>query len=277
MIIWLASYPKSGNTWIRLFLDSLFSSSEEFNINQNYITQFPLRKHFEGITKNINDQSEFAKNCVNAQSKLNFDKKIKILKTHNALWNFNNGKYSFTDENNTLGVIHIVRDPRSIVTSIFNYFHKDSYENAIEFMTTDKVLGGGNDESGLPTIVGSWANHYKSWKKFKKNYLLIKYEDLLENPEEEFFKITKFLNNIANFNFNNQKIISSIKNCEFNNLSNQEDAYGFDGNSETNKQKNQKFFHLGPKNKWQDILTDEVRNKVELLFENEMKEIGYLK
>ena len=83
--------------------------------------------------------------------------------------------------------------------------------------------------------------------------------------------------NIANFNFSNEKIISSIKNCEFNNLSSQEDTYGFDGNSETNKQKNQKFFHLGPKNKWQDILTDEVRNKVELLFENEMKEIGYLK
>ena len=277
MIIWLASYPKSGNTWIRLFLDSLFSSSKEFNINQNYIAQFPLRKHFEGITKNINDQSEFAKNCVNAQSKLNFDKKIKILKTHNALWNFNNGQFSFTDENNTLGVIHIVRDPRSIVTSILNYFHKDSYETAIEFMTTDKVLGGGDDESGLPTIVGSWVNHYKSWKKFKKNYLLIKYEDLLENPEEEFFKITRFLNNIANFNFSNEKITSSIKNSEFNNLSSQEDTYGFDGNSKTNKQKNQKFFHLGPKNKWQDILKDEVRNKVELLFENEMKEIGYLK
>ena len=277
MIIWLASYPKSGNTWIRLFLDSLFSSSKEFNINQNYIAQFPLRKHFEGITKNINDQSEFAKNCVNAQSKLNFDKKIKILKTHNALWNFNNGQFSFTDENNTLGVIHIVRDPRSIVTSILNYFHKDSYETAIEFMTTDKVLGGGDDESGLPTIVGSWVNHYKSWKKFKKNYLLIKYEDLLENPEEEFFKITRFLNNIANFNFSNEKITSSIKNSEFNNLSSQEDTYGFDGNSKTNKQKNQKFFHLGPENKWQDILKDEVRNKVELLFENEMKEIGYLK
>ena len=276
MIIWLASYPKSGNTWIRLFLDSLLSS-KEFNINKNYIAQFPLRKHFEGIAKNINDQSEFAKNCINAQLKLNLDNKIKILKTHNAQWNFGNGEYSFTDENNTLGVIHIVRDPRSIVTSIFNYFHKDSYESAIEFMTTDKVLGGGDDESGLPTIVGSWVNHYKSWKKFKKNYLLIKYEDLLENSEDEFFKITNFLNDVANYDFGNEKIISSIKNSEFNNLSSQEDTYGFDGNSETNKKKNQKFFHLGPKNKWQDILTDEVRNKVELLFENEMKEIGYLK
>ena len=277
MIIWLASYPKSGNTWIRLFLDSLFSTSKKFNINQNYITQFPLRKHFEGITENINDQSEFAKNCVNAQSKLNFDKKIKILKTHNALWNFNNGEYSFTDEDNTLGVIYVVRDPRSIITSILNYFHKNNYENAIKFMLSDKVLGGGDDASGLPTIVGSWINHYKSWKKFKKNYLLIRYEDLLEKPQEEFFKITNYLKNIANYNFDNEKIIKSIENCEFKNLSDQEDVYNFDGNSETNKKLNQKFFHLGPKNKWQDILTDEVRSKVELLFENEMKEIGYLK
>ena len=47
MIIWLASYPKSGNTWIRLFLDSLFNSSEEFNINKNIIKQFPLRSNFK--------------------------------------------------------------------------------------------------------------------------------------------------------------------------------------------------------------------------------------
>ena len=168
MIIWLASYPKSGNTWIRLFLDSLFLTSDQFSINQNYIQQFPLRKHFDGITENINDQGEFAKKCKISQSKINLDKKIKIFKTHNALWNFNNGEYSFTDEDNTLGVIYVVRDPRSIITSVLNYFHKDNYESALKFMLSDKVLGGGDDASGLPTIVGSWINHYKSWKKFKK-------------------------------------------------------------------------------------------------------------
>ena len=76
MIIWLASYPKSGNTWVRLFLDSLLSSSKEFNINKNYISQFPLRKHFMGITENINDQNEFAKNCIIAQIKLNLDRRL---------------------------------------------------------------------------------------------------------------------------------------------------------------------------------------------------------
>ena len=276
MIIWLASYPKSGNTWIRLFLDSLFSSSKEFNINQNYISQFPLRKHFDGLTKDVNNQNEFAKNCKAAQLNINLDSKVKIFKTHNALWKFNNGEFSFTDEENTLGVIHIVRDPRSIVTSILNYFHKSKYEDAIEFMATNKVLGGGDHASGLPTIIGSWSNHYKSWKKFKKNYLLVKYEDLLEKPNEEFYKITNFLKSTANYNFDNENINNSIQNCEFKNLSSQEDLCGFDGNSETNKKLNQKFFNLGPENKWKNILDGETRDKIESLFKDEMVDIGYL-
>ena len=73
MIIWLASYPKSGNTWIRLFLDSLFLSSNEFNINKNFIQQFPLRSNFYGLSENINNQEEFAKYCIPAQQKINLD------------------------------------------------------------------------------------------------------------------------------------------------------------------------------------------------------------
>jgi hypothetical protein len=276
MIIWLASYPKSGNTWIRLFLDNLFSSSDKFNINQNLIQQFPLRKHFSGLTENINNQNELAKNCKDAQLRLNLDNKIKILKTHNALWKFNSGKYSFTDEINTAGVIHIVRDPRNIVTSILNYFQKKNYENAIEFMEENKVIGGGNGDADLPTIIGSWSNHYKSWKKFKKNYLLVKYEDLLRDPNNEFFKITNYLKNVANYNFDQKNIKKAIIDCNFQNLSDQEDTFGFDGNSRTNKKLNQKFFHLGPRNKWENILNVKIKDKIELIFKDEMKDLGYL-
>ncbi len=276
MIIWLASYPKSGNTWIRLFLDSLFIASNEFNINQNFIQQFPLRSNFDGLTGNINNQREFAKYCISAQQKINLDRKIKIFKTHNAFWNWNNGEFFFTDEKQTLGVLHIVRDPRNIVTSILNYFHKQNYSNAIDFMKKNRVLGGDEDEHGLPTIIGSWSNHYKSWRKFKKNNLLIKYENLLKKPEEEFFKITNFLKNIGNFEFSNKNILKAIDNCRFNNLSKQEDIHGFVGNSDTNKKINKKFFNLGPNNKWEDILDDKTRLEIEKLFYEEMIDIGYL-
>jgi len=276
MIIWLASYPKSGNTWIRLFLDSLFLSSNEFNINKNFIQQFPLRSNFYGLSENINNQEEFAKYCIPAQQKINLDKKIKIFKTHNAYWNWNNGQYFFTDEYQTLGVIHIVRDPRNIVTSILNYFHKENYTNAINFMKKNRVLGGDEDEHGLPTIIGSWSNHYKSWRKFKKNNLLVKYENLINKPEKEFFKILDFLNKIGNFNFNKNKMFQAIENCKFDNLSKQEDIYGFASNSNTNKKLNKKFFNLGPKNKWEDILDDKTRKEIESLFNDEMLDMGYL-
>ena len=147
MIIWLASYPKSGNTWVRLFLDNLFSKKKKFDINDNrIIEQFPLRKHFQDLTKNINDQDEFAKNCIFAQEKINLDGKIKFFKTHNAFWNWKNGTYHFTNENNTLGTIHIVRDPRNVITSILNYYHRKDYAHALEFMKENKILGGSSEE-----------------------------------------------------------------------------------------------------------------------------------
>ena len=276
MIIWLASYPKSGNTWVRLFLDNLFSKTDAFNINNNLIDQFPLRNHFEGISSDINNLDEFAKCCLTAQSKLNLNNKTKIFKTHNAFWNWKNGKYYFTDEVNTLGVIYIVRDPRNIITSVLNYFHKNNYKDALKFMTENKVLGGHDGETGLPTIIGSWQNHYNSWKKFKKNMLLIKYEDLLNNPNIEFFKITNFLSKIAKYDFNNQKILEAIDNCEFKNLKQQENLYGFKGNSEKNKKLDQNFFNLGPNNKWQNILEEDIKKEIEFLFQGEMKELGYI-
>ena len=276
MIVWLASYPKSGNTWIRLFFDSLFISSDKFNINQNFIKQFPLRSNFHGLTENVNNQEEFAKYCIPAQQKINSDKKTRIFKTHNAFWNWNNGKFNFTDENQTLGVIHIVRDPRNVVTSILHYFNKENYSDAISFMKENKVLGGAEHEHGLPTIIGSWSNHYKSWRKFKKNNLLIKYENLLKNPEEEFFKIINFLRNIGNFKFNDENVLKAIENCRFNNLSNQEDVHGFASNTEKNKKLNKKFFNLGPKNKWEDILDNKTRLEIENLFNKEMVDMGYL-
>ena len=276
MIIWLASYPKSGNTWVRLFLDNLLSGEKDFNINNNSIGQFPLRSHFLNLSDNINDQDEFAKYCILAQQKLNLDNKLKFFKTHNAFWNWGGGKYTFTNEENSLGAIYIIRDPRNVITSVLNYYHKENYDHALEFMIENKVLGGDDSEIGLPTIIGSWSNHYKSWKKFKKNYLIIKYENLLNKPQDEFFKITNYLETISDLKFERSKILKTINECSFENMSTQEDKFGFNDNTEKNKLLKKKFFNLGPNNKWENYLEKKIQNKIEKNFGNEMKELGYL-
>jgi len=279
MIIWLASYPKSGNTWIRIFLSTLLYSSDKpiVNINNNHIKQFPTRSDFDNLTDNVMDMDEFAKNCILAQQRINLDNRIKILKTHNAYWQNYEKNYFFTDKENTLGVIYIVRDPRNVITSIMDYFNKKSYRETLEFLIDNyKVIGGTKFESGIPTILFSWANHYNSWKQFKKNYLLIKYEDLLDKPQEEFLKISNYLNTIGNFKFNEKDILEIAENCKFENFRNQEENKGFIDNSATNKNFKKNFFRLGPKNNWKDLLDTDIKLKIEEQFKKEMLELGYI-
>ena len=136
MIIWIASYPKSGNTWVRAIISSLlYSNNNEVDINNLKIRQFPNRRDFKGIITDFTSEEQFAKNCIYAQVKLNLDNKIKFFKTHNAFWKL--GDHSFTDEINSLGVIHIVRDPRNVVISQSHHYGI-SIDDSTELMINNK-------------------------------------------------------------------------------------------------------------------------------------------
>ena len=279
MIIWIASYPKSGNTWVRFFLNSLlFSKNKKININDIKIKLFPIRRDFENLTKNIDNLEEFVKNCLFAQARINLDNKIKILKTHNAFWRAEN--FSFTNKENTLATIYIVRDPRNVITSIKNHYNIESYEKSLEFMTNEKkiisIKKNPNLEIDLPTVISSWKNHYNSWKKLNAKYLLIKYENLINEPLKEFTKIVKFLEQISNFKFKLKDILESIDNCDFVNMKKQENDNGFVEAPTNNLGEPIKFFNLGPDNNWKNMLSPEIVKNIENKFGSEMKEIGYL-
>ena len=278
MIIWLASYPKSGNTWVRLFLEVLlFSQNKDLDINKTNIRLFPLKKDFDGLTSDVNDIKEFVSNCLISQEKVNLDNKIKIFKTHNAYWK--SGDYSFTNEENTQGIMYVVRDPRNVITSLKNHFNKKDYNEAYEMIVNEKTIIGSDKkktEFNLPTVISSWSNHYKSWKKMKKNYLLIKYEELLNNPSFEFRKITNFLKNIYNIEFNDEQINTAIEKCNFDNLTEQENKSGFIEASIDESGRNKKFFYLGPKNNWQSLLDKKINIQLQTVFKDEMEELGYL-
>jgi len=276
MIIWLASYPKSGNTWVRGFIISLLYTAEGTSNLENFekINQYPLKSHFENLTSNFNDITKFKKYYHKSQDIINLDNKIKLLKTHNALLNVDGDNFSSTK--NTLGVIHIVRDPRNIVTSLKHHYSIPDYKKAKEFLFDErKIIIGNFDEKDypLPTLLASWKTHYLSWKQVKLNYLLIKYENLLNNPIQEFRKISNYLSKLLTVKISEKKIENSIRSNSFNNLKKMEESNGF---GEFIAHDNKKFFNLGPKNNWETLLERKTADEIEDKFKNEMKELGYI-
>ena len=283
MIIWIASYPKSGNTWVRSFLNSLFFSEDGNASLHIKIGQYPLKSHFKKYINDFSNINEIGKYWEVSQNLINTDRKFKFLKTHHVLCNINGN--NFATIKNTLGVIYVVRDPRNVVTSVLNQYLKKNYTEAMNFMFdknhcidveshSHKNL---SNKEIMYTLISTWNNHYNSWKSFPKNYFLIKYENLIENPEKEFFKLSKYLSKILNVKLDEEKIKIAIKSNSFENLKKLEETSGFFEAVKNEKTgKTNKFFNLGPKNKWQNLLDDETRNEIEIKFRKEMIELGYL-
>ena len=283
MIIWLSSYPKSGNTWIRTFISSIIFSKDgisNFN-NLEKIPQYPMRRHFHNLIENFQNINEIKKNWIISQDKMNLDNKIKFIKTHHV--NCMIGTDSFTNLDNTKGVIYIVRDPRNVVTSIKNHFSLNTYEDAKKFIFDEhRWLGFISHKNKIgdnkfPTLISSWSTNYQSWKNMSENFLLIKYEDLLMDPDNEFAKIVKFLSSILNIEFNKNIITEAIKTSSFDNLKKLEKS-GLFGESVADPKSGDKidFFYLGPKNDWKKLLDNKISKEIEQKFQNEMKELKYL-
>ena len=285
MIIWLASYPKSGNTLVRSMISAYFFSKDgiyNFDLIKN-IKQFPKIGLFQKIGINIKDDKEVIKNYIKVQNTFITKNSLQFLKTHSYLFNFEN-KYPFTDLKNSLGVIYIVRDPRNIINS-FAKFWNTPQEKIVEIMINDLYMGGDfaseKIEDRTKVWTGTWSSNFQSWKsfKFQERYLLVKYEDLIANPEKVFLKILEFIYqlNKKKFNLNKSKLNNVIKTTKFESMQLLEKKIGFN-EAKINYQTGEKipFFNLGPKNDWKNSLDGKIRLKIEKAFKKEMQELNYL-
>ena len=284
MFIWIASYPKSGNTLVRAMLSSYFFSKDgkfNFELIKN-IKQFPYIGIFEKLGINIKDEKEIVKNYIKAQESINQKNSIQFLKTHSYLFNINNNP--FTDLNNTLGVIYIVRDPRNVVTS-YAHHNSISIEDSAERLTHSIEYGGnvGSDHISdrSKVYMGSWSSNYNSWKSFDDigKYLLIKYEDIISNKEKTLLEILNFIHQLKGINFSvdKKKIENVISSTNFDKMKDLEKKEGFI-EAKVNPKTGRKipFFNLGSKNIWKNNLDETIKNKIENSFKKEMSELGYL-
>ena len=287
MIIWLSSYPKSGNTLVRSMISAYFFTQDgNFNFKTlNKINQFPDFKLFKNYGINTSDHMEIVKNYINVQRQINTKDKnsIRFIKTHSGLRNING--YPFTDLNNSLGAIYIVRDPRSVAKSYANH-NQMSLERASDRMLEDKATLGGlknpiNEADKILTHMGSWSSNYESWKVFKKynRYLLVKYEDMIKNKERTFVTIIKFIHKLADLKFtiDGDKLKNILQTTSFEYMQKAEKNFGFEESVKTKKDSEKNtFFKYGPNINTPESLPAEIKNKLEVSLKKEMEELGYL-
>ena len=280
MIIWLASYPKSGNTLIRSMLAAYFFSTDgKFNFELlDNIKQFPDNSVLTKLGVDVSNEKEVVKNYIFAQEEINRrdGKTIRFLKTHSGLNNIDG--YSFTNYKNTLGAIYIVRDPRKILKSYANHSEITLEEAQKRILNLGTIGGKSNPINQTVIHSGSWASNYNSWKEFKKKnrYLLVKYEDLINDPEKNFISVLEFIHNISNasLKIDKKKLENVLKTTTFEYLQNLEKKGNF--KEATTLSKKVDFFKYGPKNDGKKNIPQHLRDNLEKKLNKEMIELGYL-
>ena len=259
----------------------LYSNNGVFNFDLlKKIKQFPSKQHFEFFLKDFTDIKKISDYWIAAQERIRFfNKETIFLKTHSALCTLENNP--FTNKRNTKAVIYIVRDPRNVITSLSHHYSLN-IDQAFDFindknrMLLKNEYGQGN--FGIATVLGNWSEHYKSWKNINfAPILIVRYEDLINDVKKTFMSILNFLSNLTKIEIDEKKIINTIDSCRFDVLSNKEKNEGFiESVDHKESGKKLKFFNLGKKNNWKNLLNPEIEKKIRIEFNKEMKELNYI-
>ena len=283
MIVWVAAYPKSGNTFLRILLsDYLYGDLNEENVFKglNKIGKFPtLFKYNELVNEKIIENKSELKNInylykysLYLQKKL-FFKELHFLKTHSS--NFNINKNVFTNHEITSCAIYLVRDPRNVLLSYSDY-QNTSLENTLNQMEREVVQYQKHENDWYPiTHLGSWKSNIVSWQKSQVLFpvKIIKYEDLILNTYDVFYEILRFLNKHTKIDIVHSKINLTIKRAEFNNLKKLEERGFFPEMDHTNNKN--LFFNQGKERDWKKNLNLTNFDTIQNIFEKEIKLFGY--
>ena len=271
-IWWFASYPKSGNTWLRMFINSYVSG---FPININSAFQFA----FNDLTSQVVqitcarplDQLTFEEQAYyRPATLLNFlnvyASRDVVLKTHHAKIAVND--IPVCPHQLSRGAVYLIRDPRDIAISFADHLG-ESIDEAIDHMCNIKFALKNKDN--LHHVLLTWSEHVKTWTKMNKNIktLVLKYEDLLIKPHDQFRQIIEFLT----MPVDEDRLSFAIKDNSFENLRKYEDENGFIELSENSK--SGKFFRSGKANQWKEVLTEEQVARIEEKHGEIMEEYDY--
>ncbi len=165
----------------------------------------------------------------------------------------------------TESVLYMVRDPRDVLVSLADHL-------ALSIDETIEVMGDRQrvvNHKGVLQVVGSWSLNVRSWTRvLRYSRFVLRYEDLLEDPDRWFREILGFYD----IKIDEHRFADALLSTNFRNLQAHEARTGY-----RSKSKNQaKFFRRGKAGGWRDVLTDEQADRVASDHGDVMKEYGYV-
>jgi hypothetical protein len=250
-IIWLASYPKSGNTWARMFIENLLlSSGRPADINARKL--FGVGEASAKWWLRVSDTPPHKLDKIAAAAlrpKVHFllttlSPDNVVVKTHNALIEYAGVPQITTTL--TAGAIYILRNPLDLVLSFADHFGV-SVDRAIKMMATQTLVTPSTEMLAFECL-SSWSTHVESWTAAAHPRLLVvRYEDMREKPGETFGRIARHLGHDPT----PDRLQRAIDSSSFERLRTQEEQEGFVERSDKGK----RFFRVGASGQWRSELT----------------------
>ncbi len=270
-IVWLASYPKSGNTWLRVFLANYIINSDK-PVPINDVHKIGIgdsnSKAYQKVMKvpfdPTNPQLCAKVRPVVLQGIVNNKADVNLVKTHNE----NSAAFGIKliPPELTRSAIYIMRNPLDMIISYANHYNL-TIDAAIEGISRKSNTLQGGGESAFQ-FLGSWSNHVIGWTKARKFPLLtLRYEDMLVDPIDSFSKVIEHIG----LPLDGERLEKSVKFSEFKELQKQENENSFVEKSDTQE----KFFRSGKSGQWKNELTQE---QIDLILRDQgrvMKKFGY--
>ncbi len=269
-LYWIASYPKSGNTWVRLFAATLRYGAD-IDIREMDGTgamasgRWLIERHLDLNVADLAADEAAELRPLAYRALVASTSSPRFCKVHDAWGQTQSGAEIFPAEV-TLGCIHVVRDPRDVCLSLAAH-NAISIDAAIEELADVTAATSALTKRQLRELRGSWSSHTASWERAPLRRLTLRYEDLVADPLTHFSELASF----CGFDVDREDIASAIAATRFDKLAADEALGGFrerpDGMG--------RFFREGRAGQWRDVLTVGQARRIERDHQSMMAHFGY--
>lgn len=270
-ILWLASYPKSGNTWLRVFLANLRMERDvPADINALATAQFSSRELLDRAigwkTADLRPE-ELAELRLPAQEILAQTMAEVPIKTHEVFADPQDGRALFS-RLATRGVIYVVRNPLDVAISL-GHHRGENIDATIAFMNDPRaMLSLPPRAAHLSQLLCDWSTHVKSWVDASEcNVCVLRYEDMLASPEKAFVRAAQ----AAGIQVDATRIARAVNYSSLAELQRQEADKGF-----AERATGRAFFREGRSGGWREKLASRQVAAIVERHRDMMRRFGYL-